>query len=71
MPNVVDQSTWWNPLLTSAILVAYMTNVYNIGGLYDKCIHTSQKVSKKIYLMSSVISQIIVRDGLGKLYDVF
>ena len=22
MPNVVDQSAWWNPLLTSAILVA-------------------------------------------------
>ena len=28
MPNVVDQSAWWNPLLTSAILVAptYITN---------------------------------------------
>ena len=30
MPNAVDQSAWWNPLLTSAILVAtYITNDYS------------------------------------------
>ena len=29
MTNVFDQSAWWNPLLTSAILVAPLRELYN------------------------------------------
>ena len=41
MPNVIDQSAWWNPLLTSAIFTwlvgppLRIFNPYTVGSIFN------------------------------------